>query len=137
MVQSAALGFPRIGAKREGELPLPPIFPPHLPRSELTFPTSSPAVKKATEAYWAGKISVEELQKVAKEQRLARWSTLKEQGVDVIPSYVFHSPALAHLVFSLARGLHLAGQLASYQSMQERKHGEARGARSRYHPTFF
>ncbi|GAA5974511.1 hypothetical protein JCM11641_002066 [Rhodosporidiobolus odoratus] len=60
MVQSAALGYPRIGAKRE--------------------------VKKATEAYWAGKISVEELQKVAKEQRLIRWQTLQQQGVDVIPS---------------------------------------------------
>ncbi|GAA5838681.1 hypothetical protein JCM9279_003826 [Rhodotorula babjevae] len=59
-IQSAVLGFPRIGAKRE--------------------------VKKATEAYWAGKIQVDELQKVAKEQRLARWQTLKDQGVDVIPS---------------------------------------------------
>ncbi|KPV72427.1 uncharacterized protein RHOBADRAFT_55893 [Rhodotorula graminis WP1] len=59
-IQSAVLGFPRIGAKRE--------------------------VKKATEAYWAGKIQAAELQKVAKEQRLARWQTLKDQGVDVIPS---------------------------------------------------
>ncbi|BGP49930.1 methionine-synthesizing 5-methyltetrahydropteroyltriglutamate--homocysteine methyltransferase [Rhodotorula kratochvilovae] len=59
-IPSAALGFPRIGAKRE--------------------------VKKATEAYWAGKISAEELQKVAKEQRLVRWQTLQSQGVDVIPS---------------------------------------------------
>ncbi|GAA6004101.1 hypothetical protein JCM10207_002426 [Rhodosporidiobolus poonsookiae] len=60
MVASAALGFPRVGAKRE--------------------------VKKASEGYWAGKISVEELQRVAKEQRLARWQTLKAQGVDIIPS---------------------------------------------------
>lgn len=60
MVQSAVLGFPRIGGKRE--------------------------VKKATEAYWADKINVEELQKVAKETRLARWQTIKDAGVDVIPS---------------------------------------------------
>jgi len=65
-IQSAVLGFPRIGAKRE--------------------------VKKATEAYWAGKIQHDELLKVAKEQRLARWQTLKDQGVDVIPSCVLGSP---------------------------------------------
>ncbi|GAA6030421.1 hypothetical protein JCM8097_009100 [Rhodosporidiobolus ruineniae] len=60
MTLSSVLGFPRIGAKRE--------------------------VKKATEAYWAGKISVDELQKVAKEQRLARWQAIKDQGVDIVPS---------------------------------------------------
>ncbi|BGP26135.1 methionine-synthesizing 5-methyltetrahydropteroyltriglutamate--homocysteine methyltransferase [Rhodotorula toruloides] len=60
MTRSAVLGYPRIGAKRE--------------------------VKKATEAYWAGKISADELQKVAMEQRAERWQTLKAQGVDVIPS---------------------------------------------------
>lgn len=59
-IQSSALGYPRVGAKRE--------------------------VKKASEAYWAGKISAEELQKVAKEQRLVRWQTLRDQGIDVIPS---------------------------------------------------
>lgn len=42
--------------------------------------------KKASEAYWAGKISAEELQKVAKEQRLQRWQTLQQQGVEIIPS---------------------------------------------------
>ncbi|GAA5953616.1 hypothetical protein JCM21900_003363 [Sporobolomyces salmonicolor] len=60
MSHSAVLGFPRIGAKRE--------------------------VKKATEAYWAGKISAEELQKVAKEQRIARWQLIKDAGVEVVPS---------------------------------------------------
>ncbi|GAA5873769.1 hypothetical protein JCM3774_000165 [Rhodotorula dairenensis] len=59
-ISAAALGYPRVGAKRE--------------------------VKKASEAYWAGKISAEELQKVAKEQRLVRWQTLRDQGVDIIPS---------------------------------------------------
>ncbi|KAK4051004.1 methionine-synthesizing 5- methyltetrahydropteroyltriglutamate--homocysteine methyltransferase [Microbotryomycetes sp. JL201] len=60
MVQSAVLGFPRIGAKRE--------------------------VKKALEAYWADKISAEDLQKVAKDTRLASWKAIKDAGVDVIPS---------------------------------------------------
>ncbi|BGP56759.1 hypothetical protein JCM8202_004467 [Rhodotorula sphaerocarpa] len=59
-IQSAALGYPRIGPKRE--------------------------VKKALEAYWAGKINVDEMQKIAKEQRLQRWQTMQQQGVDVIPS---------------------------------------------------
>ncbi|KAM0751407.1 cobalamin-independent methionine synthase [Meredithblackwellia eburnea MCA 4105] len=60
MVQSAVLGFPRIGDKRQ--------------------------VKKALESYWAGKIDAAELQKVAAETRLARWETIKNAGVDVIPS---------------------------------------------------
>jgi 5-methyltetrahydropteroyltriglutamate--homocysteine methyltransferase len=57
---SAVLGYPRIGPKRE--------------------------VKKALESFWAGKIAVEELQKVAKEQRLLSYETIKSQGVDVIPT---------------------------------------------------
>ncbi|PWN34818.1 putative MET6-methionine synthase [Meira miltonrushii] len=63
MAQSAVLGFPRIGPKRE--------------------------VKKALEAYWGGKIAVEELLKVSKEQRLLTYETLKSQGVDVIPTGTF------------------------------------------------
>ncbi|UZJ56973.1 hypothetical protein CBS101457_006293 [Exobasidium rhododendri] len=63
MAQSAVLGYPRIGPKRE--------------------------VKKALESFWAGKIAVEELQKVAKEQRLQTYETIKSQGVDVIPSGTF------------------------------------------------
>ncbi|KAL8290424.1 hypothetical protein RQP46_002682 [Phenoliferia psychrophenolica] len=60
MVQSAVLGFPRIGDKRQ--------------------------VKKALESYWGGKIDAAALQKVAAETRLARWETLKAAGVDSIPS---------------------------------------------------
>lgn len=60
MVQSAVLGFPRIGAKRE--------------------------VKKALESYWSDKISADDLQKVAKETRAASWKAIKDAGVDVIPS---------------------------------------------------
>lgn len=75
MTLSAALGYPRIGPKRE--------------------------VKKATEAYWAGKLSADELQKVAKEQRLLRWQTLQQQGVDVIPSCV--APIQSHAAICASR----------------------------------
>ncbi|WFD37070.1 5-methyltetrahydropteroyltriglutamate--homocysteine S-methyltransferase [Malassezia japonica] len=63
MATSAVLGFPRIGPHRE--------------------------VKKALEAYWGGKTSSEELLQVAKEQRLATYATIKEQGVDIIPTGTF------------------------------------------------
>ncbi|KAH8919652.1 cobalamin-independent methionine synthase [Atractiella rhizophila] len=59
-VKSAVLGFPRIGPKRE--------------------------IKKAIEAYWGDKLSVEELLKVAKEQRLLKYKIIKDAGVDYIPS---------------------------------------------------
>ncbi|KAF6762328.1 cobalamin-independent synthase [Ephemerocybe angulata] len=54
MVASSVLGFPRIGANRE--------------------------VKKAVEAYWAGKISADELTKVAAEVKKASWTSVKAQG---------------------------------------------------------
>ncbi|KAI0347233.1 cobalamin-independent methionine synthase [Trametopsis cervina] len=60
MVASSVLGFPRIGANRE--------------------------IKKAVEAYWAGKLSADELTKVAAEVRKTSWTDLKERGVDLIPS---------------------------------------------------
>ncbi|KAI0750743.1 cobalamin-independent methionine synthase [Daedaleopsis nitida] len=60
MVLSSVLGFPRIGANRE--------------------------VKKAVEAYWAGKLSADELTKAAAETKKASWTSLKERGVDIIPS---------------------------------------------------
>ncbi|KAH7914215.1 cobalamin-independent synthase [Hygrophoropsis aurantiaca] len=63
MVLSSVLGFPRIGANRE--------------------------VKKAVEAYWGGKLSAEELTKVAAETKTASWTSLKERGVDLIPSGEF------------------------------------------------
>lgn len=50
-------------------------------------------VKKAVEAYWAGKLSAEELLKAAADVRKTSWTSLKERGVDSIPSYV---SALAH-----------------------------------------
>lgn len=60
---SAVLGYPRIGPQRE--------------------------VKKALEAYWGGKISQEELLKVAKEQRLLTYQFIKDAGVDVVPTGTF------------------------------------------------
>ncbi|OCH92935.1 5-methyltetrahydropteroyltriglutamate-homocysteine S-methyltransferase [Obba rivulosa] len=60
MVASSVLGFPRIGANRE--------------------------VKKAVEAYWAGKISADELTKAAADVKKTSWTSLKERGVELIPS---------------------------------------------------
>ncbi|KAI5124946.1 hypothetical protein M0805_007373 [Coniferiporia weirii] len=60
MVFSSVLGFPRIGANRE--------------------------VKKAVEAYWAGKITADELTKAASEVKKYNWTNLKARGVDFISS---------------------------------------------------
>ncbi|KAL5488076.1 MET6 [Sanghuangporus weigelae] len=60
MVASSVLGFPRIGANRE--------------------------VKKAVEAYWAGKISADDLTKAASEVKKYNWTNLKARGVDLVPS---------------------------------------------------
>ncbi|KAJ7904631.1 cobalamin-independent synthase [Mycena olivaceomarginata] len=60
MVASSVLGFPRIGANRE--------------------------VKKAVEAYWAGKISVDDLTKAAADVKKTSWTSVKERGVDFVPS---------------------------------------------------
>ncbi|KAG5639254.1 hypothetical protein H0H81_004915 [Sphagnurus paluster] len=63
MVQSSVLGFPRIGANRE--------------------------VKKAVEAYWAGKISADDLTKAAAEVKKTSWTSIKAHGVDFVPSGEF------------------------------------------------
>lgn len=57
------LGFPRIGAKRE--------------------------LKKAVEAFWAGKSSFEELTKVGVELRRKHWEIQKKAGIHHIPSNDF------------------------------------------------
>ena len=78
MVKSAVLGFPRIGPNRE--------------------------LKKITEAYWSGKTSVDELQKVAKQIRHDNWTLQKQQGVDSIPSndFSFYDQVLDHsLLFNV------------------------------------
>lgn len=57
------LGYPRIGSNRE--------------------------LKKASELYWAGKISADELIDAGKEIRLKNWKLQAEAGVDLIPSNDF------------------------------------------------
>ncbi|KAI1201889.1 cobalamin-independent methionine synthase [Nemania serpens] len=73
MVQSAVLGFPRMGVNRD--------------------------LKKATEAYWAGKISQADLLTEAKRLRLAHWKIQKDAGVDIIPSndFALYDQVLTHI----------------------------------------
>ncbi|KAL2112038.1 hypothetical protein VUR80DRAFT_8715 [Thermomyces stellatus] len=73
MVQSAVLGFPRIGVLRD--------------------------LKKATEAYWGGKLSQAELLEEAKRLRLAHWKIQKDAGVDIIPSndFALYDHVLSHI----------------------------------------
>jgi 5-methyltetrahydropteroyltriglutamate--homocysteine methyltransferase len=63
MVLSNVSGFPRIGRKRE--------------------------LKFATEAYWAGKTSADELAETAKRIRVENWRLMQEAGIDLIPSNDF------------------------------------------------
>ncbi|KAF8238793.1 cobalamin-independent methionine synthase [Tricholoma matsutake] len=63
MVSSSVLGFPRIGANRE--------------------------VKKAVEAYWAGKISADDLTKASAEVKKASWTSVNAHGVNFVPSGEF------------------------------------------------
>ncbi|KAI0098576.1 cobalamin-independent methionine synthase [Hypoxylon sp. NC0597] len=73
MVQSAVLGFPRMGVNRD--------------------------LKKATEAYWAGNISQADLLAEAKRLRLAHWKIQKDAGVDIIPSndFALYDQVLSHI----------------------------------------
>ncbi|DAA74586.1 TPA_exp: putative Methionine synthase, vitamin-B12 independent [Trichophyton benhamiae CBS 112371] len=73
MVQSSILGFPRMGRLRE--------------------------LKKATEAYWGGKISRDELLSEGKRLRLEHWKIQKDAGVDLIPSndFAFYDQVLDHI----------------------------------------
>ncbi|KAI9734711.1 MAG: methionine-synthesizing 5- methyltetrahydropteroyltriglutamate--homocysteine methyltransferase [Claussenomyces sp. TS43310] len=73
MVQSSVLGFPRMGVNRD--------------------------LKKATENYWAGKISQAELLSEAKRLRLEHWQIQKKAGVDIIPSndFALYDQVLTHI----------------------------------------
>ena len=57
------LGYPRIGSNRE--------------------------LKKASELYWAGKITVDELMAVGQNIRAANWELQAQAGIDLIPSNDF------------------------------------------------
>ena len=63
MLVTNNLGYPRVGPFRE--------------------------LKKANEAYWAKKITADELLSAAKEIREANWKTQKEAGIESIPSNDF------------------------------------------------
>ncbi|KAJ5814116.1 uncharacterized protein N7503_000866 [Penicillium pulvis] len=73
MVQSSVLGFPRMGKLRD--------------------------LKKATEAYWGGKISRDDLLAEGKRLRLEHWNLQKNAGVDAIPSndFAFYDQVLDHI----------------------------------------
>lgn len=87
MVLSSVLGFPRIGTD-----PLIALLDLFSGSADLLYLLSSSGanreVKKAVEAYWAGKISAEELTKAAADVKKASWTSLKESGVDFIPRSV-------------------------------------------------
>lgn len=85
MVQSSILGFPRMGVLRD--------------------------LKKANEAYWADKLSQEELLAEGKRLRLAHWKIQKDAGVDIIPSndFAFYDHVLDHIqLFGVSRGSYLS-----------------------------
>src|SRR5699024_11094544 len=63
MTISQNLGFPRIGERRE--------------------------LKKATEAYWKGDLSLSDLQKTGAELRQSNWQKQKNAGIEMIPSNDF------------------------------------------------
>jgi len=63
MARPNILGYPRIGKHRE--------------------------LKRATEGYWSGKVSAEELAETAAAIRKANWETQREAGIDCIPSNDF------------------------------------------------
>jgi hypothetical protein len=56
-------------------------------------------LKKATEAYWGGKISQSDLLAEAKRLRLEHWNIQKKAGVDVIPSndFALYDQVLTHI----------------------------------------
>jgi len=105
MCVSTSLGFPRIGENRE--------------------------LKKATELYWAGKITEKELLETGKSLRLRHWQIQKEQGLDVVPSndfsfydqvldqsflfnvipqrYLGHGLSPLEILFAMGRGLQRDG----------------------------
>ena len=58
-------------------------------------------LKKATEAYWGGKLSQEDLLAEGKRLRLEHWKIQKDAGIDVIPSndFSYYDHVLDHIQF--------------------------------------
>ena len=63
MAQAHNLGYPRIGKHRE--------------------------LKRATEGYWSGKVSADELLQTAATIRRTNWETQRDAGIELIPSNDF------------------------------------------------
>ena len=64
-------------------------------------------LKKATESYWAGKLSQDDLLAEGKRLRKAHWQIQKDAGIDIIPSndFSFYDHVLNHIQFFGVRGL--------------------------------
>lgn len=63
-------------------------------------------LKKATEAYWSGKISQESLIETGKTLRAAHWKLQKDAGADIIASndFSFYDQVLDHIqMFNVGR----------------------------------
>lgn len=73
-MKTTNLGYPRIGEKR--------------------------ALKKACEAYWAGKNTLEQLEQTGREIRKQNWILQKKTGIDLIPSndFSFYDQVLDHTI---------------------------------------
>jgi 5-methyltetrahydropteroyltriglutamate--homocysteine methyltransferase len=56
-------------------------------------------LKKATEAYWAGKISQDDLLAEGKRLRQEHWKIQKDAGIDIIPSndFAYYDQVLDHI----------------------------------------
>ena len=45
-------------------------------------------VKKAVEAYWAGKITADQLTQAAEDVKKSNWTSVKAKGVSFVPRFV-------------------------------------------------
>jgi 5-methyltetrahydropteroyltriglutamate--homocysteine methyltransferase len=81
MVSSSVLGFPRIGSIFLFNATFHCLF------SCIIVLGANREVKKAVEAYWAGKISADDLTKAAADVKKASWTSVKAHDVDFVPRY--------------------------------------------------
>jgi 5-methyltetrahydropteroyltriglutamate--homocysteine methyltransferase len=51
----------------------------------LIHPGANREIKKAVEAYWAGKLSADDLAKAASEVKKTSWTSVHSKGVDYVP----------------------------------------------------
>jgi hypothetical protein len=70
-------------------------------------------LKKATESYWGGKLSREELLSEGKRLRLDHWKIQKSAGIDIIPSndFSFYDQVLDHIqMFGVGQSLQTSSE---------------------------